>query len=86
MDNNFKIARPYVNAIFDLALELKSQDQWLDALSNLCMISQNHDFMLIQDNVTVSDQILLSILTDGINNQLLYLKEFILLIIKNRRV
>ncbi len=86
MDNNYKIARPYASAVFNLALELKTLDLWSEVFETLLVVSQNEDFILIANNTSVSNELVLNLLLDIIKKPSSYIKEFLFLLIKNHRI
>lgn len=50
MADNASIARPYAKAVFELAREANSFDEWVTALANLAAISQDEGFVeLVND-------------------------------------
>ena len=66
-------ARPYANAVYDLARETASQDSWSDALANLAaVISDNAMRPLLDDPETSQQQkaeLIIQILGDRLNQQ-----------------
>ena len=86
MDNNYKIARPYVNAIFNIAVETETLDSWSKGLEILYVVSQSEDFQFIVNNAKISNQQRLNLLLVTIKENISYMKEFLLLLIKNQRI
>jgi len=64
MADNASIARPYAKAVFDLAQETNSFDEWSSALENLAAISQDDAFIALVNDPRVEGSKTAELLAD----------------------
>lgn len=64
MADNASIARPYAKAVFDLAQETNSFDDWSTALDQLAVISQDEDFIALVNDPRVEGSKTAELLAD----------------------
>ena len=64
MADNASIARPYAKAVFDLAQETGSFDEWSAALDHLAVISQDESFIALVNDPRVESSKTAELLTD----------------------
>lgn len=86
MEKKF-VARPYAKAIFDLALESNTLDEWLVALKILEDFSKHKEVVTLYDDPTIDNQeviMLLQMLIKEYANE--QQQNFIKLLIENKRL
>ncbi len=67
------IARPYAEAVFDLANESNTLDKWSETLQNLAIITQTEEMKVLLDTPNLSAEqkvsVFVDILGDALNDQ-----------------
>ena len=64
MADNASIARPYAKAVFELAQETNSFDEWLSALDHLAVVSQDESFVALVNDPLVESSKTADLLVD----------------------
>ena len=64
MSVSVSIARPYAQAIFDLAKESKTYDQWLEGLAMAAVVAEDPEIATLVADPTVSSERLQALLID----------------------
>lgn len=81
------IAHPYAQALFNLAKEQKTEEAWLENLSELKQISTNQDFVAILNNPKVDvDKIISIIKTLMKSNASVEVMNFVEVLVENNRI
>ena len=87
MADNASIARPYAQAVFDLAQETNSFDEWSAALSHLTAISNDDDFSALVSDPRVESSRITDLLVDLCKDNLPEGGDnFVTLLVQNGRV
>ena len=87
MADNASIARPYAQAVFDLAHETTSYNEWSAALSHLTAISSDNDFSAMVSDPRVERSRLTELMVDLSKDVLPEGGEnFVTLLVQNSRV
>ena len=81
------IARPYAKAVFELAQETSSFDEWSHGLNQLAMISDNQEFNQLANDPRVDQKAIVELLIELGGDKLpKTANNFVQLLIKNDRL
>jgi F-type H+-transporting ATPase subunit delta len=87
MASSASVARPYAQAVFELAGETEGLDAWADCLAMLSAVASNADFAAILEDPRVDDDQISNLLTGLVADRLPEGGEnFIRLLVRNDRV
>lgn len=84
---NANVARPYAQALFNLARQKRNENKWLEVLQKLEQIISNRDFSLILNNPNVESEAIIKLIRDLLKNDCsIEIFNFINILSENHRL